>query len=214
MPESANTLRVVVAYICVTEGAMTEAYSPRFVRTYLENPAGAEHRLVVICNGGALSPQRRKFFDDLDCEFYERPNDEGKDISAYQDLAEHLVIKNEADFLVCFGESVYFHRPGWLQKLVEARAAHGPGMMGCFSSHMVRAHLNTTAFGCDSRLLAKYPRVITNGDRYAFEHGGTCFWKRLVAGKNTAALVTFEGVFFQGEWRRGNGCLLYTSRCV
>lgn len=206
-PQPENVLRVVVAYICVTDGNLTDAYSPRFVRTYQENPSGYPHDLYIICNGGPLPPRKKSFFDALDCEFFERPNDEGKDLSGYQDLAERLVIKNEADFLVCFGESIYFHRTGWLERLVAARLAHGPGMYGCFSSHMVRAHLNTTGFGIDPKLITKYPKVRTNAERYNCEHGQNCMWKRLVAGKNTAALVTFQGVYFQGEWRRGDGIM-------
>lgn len=202
-----NSLRVVVAYTCVTEGGMTDAYSPRFVRTYLDNPAGAEHRIVVICNGGELAPRKKAFFDELDCEFFERSNDQGYDLSGYQDLAERLIVKNEADFIVCFGESVFFHRPGWLAKLVEARIEHGPGMYGCFSSHYIRAHLNTTAFATDARLLAKYPRIINFRQRYEFEHGGHCYWKRLIAGKNTAAFVTWDGVWMLGEWRKPDNIL-------
>lgn len=202
-PQPENALRVVVAYTCVTEGSLTESYSPRFARTYLEHPAGADHKLVIVCNGGSLPPRKKAFFDGLDCEFFDRPNDEGKDLSGYQDLAQRLVIDNEADFLVCFGESIYFHRQDWMSRLVNARLEHGPGMYGCFSSHMVRAHLNTTGFGIDARLLTKYPPIRTNGERYAAEHGQHCLWKRLVAGKNTACLVTFQGVYFQGEWRRG-----------
>lgn len=202
-----NMLRIVVAYICVTDGGLTEAYSPRFARTYLENPAGVEHKLVVVCNGGPLPPRKKAFFDGLDCEFFERPNDAGKDMSAYQDLASKCVTENSADFLVCLGESVHFHRPNWLKRWAEARMEYGSGIFGAFSSHMVRAHLNTTCFGIDARLLTKYPKIITNGDRYAAEHGNHAVWKRLIAGKNTAALVTFDGVYFQGEWRRPDNIL-------
>ena len=87
-PTPTNSLRVVVAYICVTEGGMADAFAQRFTRTYLENPGGYPAKVIVVCNGGALHPKRKAFFDGLDCEFFERANDLGYDLSGYQDVAE------------------------------------------------------------------------------------------------------------------------------
>lgn len=188
---------VDVCYIAVTNSVSIEGYAQRFVQTYLDHPAGYNHKLTIICNGGRLNPRRREYFKRVQCDFFERENDAGFDISAYQDFAA----RSRANFMVCFGESVHFHRAGWLDRIVSARMEYGPGMYGCFSSHMVRAHLNTTGFGVDPRFLVKYPRVVNNPQRYEFEHGQNCFWKRLVAGDHIAAFVTFDGVWFQGEWR-------------
>ena len=78
-------IRVAVAYICVSNGNMTDSYAPRFASTYQEFPAEYPHGLIVICNGGPLVKARKDYFSQLDCEFYHRPNDGGFDISAYQD---------------------------------------------------------------------------------------------------------------------------------
>lgn len=205
--KSEKSLKITVVYIAVTNGSMIDTYAPRFVKTYLDHPAEYPHRLLVVCNGGKLAPHRAAYFAGVDCDFLERENDPGYDISAYQEVAGRFLIESSADFLVCFGESVFFHRAGWLKRWADARSEYGPGIFGAFSSHFVRAHLNTTCFGTDPRLLAKYPQVRTNPERYAFEHGQNCYWKRLVAGKNQAALVTFDGVYFQGEWRRPNNIM-------
>lgn len=188
---------IVVCYIAVTDGAYIDAYAPRFARTYQEFPADFPHRLVIVCNGGRLTDRRRAFFDGLKCDFLERPNDAGWDISGFQ----HVAALNQNSLICCFGESVYFHRTGWLRRLAKARSEFGPGMYGVFSSHNVRAHLNTTGFMADARLIEKYPAVLNHGARYEFEHGHQCFWKRIHAGGHTAALVTWNGYWFPGEWR-------------
>jgi len=198
MIEQQAPFNVVVAYIAVSDPNLysIDTYAPRFRDTYLKFAAGYPHRLIVVCNGGKLTPFRQKHFAGLNCEFYVRPNDGGKDISGYQAIA-HTV---PCDFLVCLGESVYFHREGWLKRLVEARLENGPGMYGVFSSHCVRAHLNTNAFGCDPWFLQKYPPVEA-AMRYEFEHGGSALWRRIVASKAKAMLVTWNGVWEPGQWR-------------
>lgn len=197
MLKPAAQLKVCVAYVCVTNGNMTDSYAPRFAQTYLDNPAGIDHRLIVVCNGGELSLKREKYFDKLDCEFLSRENDGGFDISAYQEVARD----SGCDFLVCLGESVYFYKPDWLLKLVQARLKYGPGMYGFFATHAALAHLNTSAFGVDAPFLAKYPPVLNHGARYEFEHGSSAMWRRIVKGGGRAIYVTWNGEYAPGHWR-------------
>jgi hypothetical protein len=192
-----NTPPIVIAYIAVTDGGNIDSYAPRFVRTIKEHPPGVDCRIVIVCNGGPLSDRRRAYFDGLKCEFLERPNDFGWDISAYQ----HVARLNPDAFLCCFGESVHFHRRNWLLRMAVSRSEYGSGMYGFLATHDVRAHLNTTAFCSDARLLIKYPTVLNHESRYAFEHSYQSFWKRINAGGHTAAFVTFDGIWFPGEWR-------------
>jgi len=198
MLKEGQLLRVVVAYVAVTNGTNIESYARRFSDSYQANPAGYPHRLIVICNGGILHPRRKAFFDAIPgCEFVPRENDAGWDISAYQ----HVAAKIPCDFLVCLGESIHFPRKDWLGRLMSARIEHGPGIYGMFSSHMVRAHLNTTGFGCDPSLLNRYPPVLNHEQRYAFEHGPNCFWIRLFRAGLTTMLVTWDGEWEPGKWR-------------
>jgi hypothetical protein len=198
--ENPPSLKVTVLYVAVTNGGNIDAYAPRFARTYIEHPGGYPHKLVVICNGGKLTPRREAFFNGTGCEFWEHENHAGFDIGAYIDYARTVADKDA--FLVCLGESVHFGCAGWLKRLADAREEYGEGMYGPFSSHMVRAHLNTSGFATDARLLAQHRPVTDNAARYEFEHGANCYWKRLQAGNHTAALVTWDGVWFAGEWRQ------------
>jgi len=65
------------------------------------------------------------------------------------------------------GESVYFHREGWLKRLADAWAKFGPGMYGPFGSNLLRPHLQTTAFCTSPALLQRCP--ISTKDRYSWE---------------------------------------------
>lgn len=196
-------LKVLVAYIVVSHGPSALTYSARFVRTYLEHPPGIDHQLLIVCNGGIPSADILTTFKPLNCSFLYRPNDSGFDISAYGDVAE----KTDADFLVCFGESVYFHRQHWLSRMVEAREQLGPGMYGFFSSYMVRAHLNTTAFACDPKFIRSYPIVDSRWGRYEFEHGTTALWRRIVSWGGRAFFVTWDGIWEPVQWRQPENIL-------
>lgn len=190
-------MNIVVAYIAVTQGILTEGYCSRFVGTWLTYDAGAKCSVLVVCNGGPLPLQTALLFDPLGAKFMPRLNDSGWDISGYQEVAAKI----PCDMLVCLGESVYFHRPGWLKKMVEAWNQFGPGMYGFFSSNLVRSHMNTTAFVVDPSLLQQYPKVTSHQERYDFEHGAHCFWRAVQAQHRPTKLVTWDGVWDPFQWR-------------
>jgi hypothetical protein len=169
----------------------------------MANPGGCDHSLTILCNGGPLPERQKKYFHGLPCDFMPKENDAGWDIGAYQVFAA----QTDADFLVCFGESVHFWRPGWLARIVEARLQYGSGMYGFLATHAVRAHLNTTAFGCDPYYLTKYPRVLNHGSRYEFEHGEGSLWRRIHKGGGASVFVTWDGFWQPGEWRRPDNIL-------
>jgi len=189
---------VIVVYIAVQTNALFVHYANQFVSTYRQFQGGANHKLIVCSNGGRLAPKMKAIFDPLPfAEFFERPNDEGWDISAYQDVAKAY----DCDLLVCFGESVRFHRADWLARLVDCATEFGEGMYGCLSSHAIRPHLNTTAFAVSPRFLKQYPRVRNKAERYHFEHGETSLWQGIVANGAQARLVTWDGCWGPGYWR-------------
>lgn len=194
---------VIIVYIAVQANPLFVHYATQFVKTYREFDGGSKHRLIVCCNGGALVPKMKALFDGLTCDFMVRPQDGGWDISAYQDVAE----REESDFMVCFGESVRFHRAGWLNRLVESAREYGEGMYGCLSSHAIRPHLNTTAFAVSPRFLKQYPVVRNKAERYAFEHGERSMWRGISIGGGQARLVTWDGCWGPGEWRQPDNIL-------
>lgn len=188
---------IVVAYIAVTGGPLTHDYCSRFVGSFLANPPGIDCQVLVICNGGALPLETKLLFLPVNALFLERPNDPAWDIGGYMDAAQGCT----ADFMFCAGETVYFHREGWLARMAEAWQRFGNGMYGSFSSNLVRTHLNTTGFACDPRSLLTYPRPRNRADRYEFEHGTNALWRRLHKLGKPVKLVTWNGFWQPEHWR-------------
>jgi hypothetical protein len=198
-------LKVDVFYICAPGGGNTESYARRFVETWRKFPPARECGLVVVINsnGTPLGEALVGLFSPVAKRFLVRRNDGGKDISGFQEAAR----QTDADFMVCLGESCYFHRAGWLARWVEARNRFGPGMYGVFASIIKRPHLNTTAFGVEPVILKSYPMVADGRGRYDFEHGKWSFadWVRSKAG--AVELVTFDGVWAEPDWRKPDNVL-------
>jgi hypothetical protein len=212
-------MRICIAYICVSQGPISDQYASRFVATWHEYPPGADADLLVICQGGPLSAELAMIFASLNPIYYPRPNDPGWDISAYQDASRGPCA--DYDAVLWLGESNYFHRAGWLQRLVDAWKKHGPGMYGPFSSNWVRAHLNTTAFFTSPELVTSYPyRAVDRKSRFEFEHGSFALWRRAEQRGIPVRLITWDGEWQPTQWRapgdilwRGNqsNCLMWCS---
>lgn len=198
-------MKIVIAYICVTHGTRTREYAARFVGTMLAHPPGAEYDLAVVCNGGPLPHDLSALFMPLKgtVHYLPRINDAGWDIAGYQDVARLI----PSELQVCFGESCYFHRAGWLDRLLGAVDKHGPGMYGFMASNLVRAHLNTTAFAVDPKHLRAYPRVTAAPQRYEFEHGQKALWRLVDAVGGAVRCVTWEHVHGPKLWRSGKNIL-------
>src|SRR6185369_6686092 len=107
--------------------------------------------LIVACQGGPLPTETALLFAGLNAKFWPRINDPSRDIGAYLDAAR--TVAKDYDMLLCLGESAHFQREGWLRRIVEARERYGPGMYGPFATHVIRAHLQTTAFFIPPNLL-------------------------------------------------------------
>lgn len=193
-------MKIALCYICVTNGPITADYAARFAATYQEYPPEVEHDTFVICNGGPLKTSETVIFSGLNVKMAPRLNDPGWDVSAYIDMARGPCAGYDA--MLCCGESVYFHAPGWLRRLVEAWQKYGPGMYGPFSSNAVRTHLNTTAFFTHPRLLTEYPiKVNCRPERMNFEHGPMAFWRRIAQRGMPVKLVTWDGEWEPRAWR-------------
>lgn len=193
-------MKIVLCYIAVTHGSITADYASRFVASYFSFPPGAEHDTLIICNGGPLKYETALIFSALNPRFYPRVNDPGYDISGYIDAAKGPC--SEYDMMICCGESCYFHREGWLKRMVSTWQRNGPGMYGSFSSNLVNPHLNTTGFVCSPKLLSKYPRKVQcKADRYEFEHGKFPFWKFVASRGSPVKMVTWDGEWEPRSWR-------------
>lgn len=193
-------MKIVLCYTAVTHGPITPDYCARFVASYLTFPPGVEHSTIVICNGGPLATNIGMMFSSLKAALFPRKNDEGYDLSGYVEAAKGPA--SDCDAMLCLGESIYFHRQDWLKRLVYAWEKYGPGMYGPFSSHNVRAHLNTSAFMTSPILLQEYPSSgWTRPARYEFEHGTQSFWRKTHYRGMPVRLVTWDGEWAPGMWR-------------
>jgi hypothetical protein len=196
-------VKIGIAYICVTKGKHSKAFAQRFIESYQRFPAGEKHELIVVFNGGHPDKELGKIFDSVPHGFHERSN-LGWDIGAYQEVASRL----DVDLMVCLGESIYFHRSGWLSRLCEARSRYGPGMFGSFASYLVRPHINTTGFAVSPEYLRGWPVLVRNKrDRYEFEHGENSFWGGLKAIGRPVKLVTWDGSWDWQDWRKPQNIL-------
>lgn len=210
-------LKIIVAYIAVTGGPKTHEYCSRFVGSYLACPPQYDHELVVCCQGGPLPLQTALCFHLIQSvQFFPRKNDPGHDITAYQDVAARF----KCDAIVACGETIHFHRPGWLKRYVESWEQHGPGMYGTFTSNLVRPHLNTTGFCIAPKLILGAPRPQNKRDRYNWEHGQYATWTNIRKMGYATRLVTFDGCYDVPQWRypqnimwRGDqsNCLMFCS---
>ncbi|HXF11075.1 MAG TPA: hypothetical protein VN625_09840 [Desulfuromonadaceae bacterium] len=144
-----------------------EFFARRFIETYTAYPGGAEHELIVGAVGQDPTGTRRKLFDSLKCRFIDLPGD-GWGITCFQKIAATL----ESDFAVFCEAKTYFHRAGWLKKLVEARTSLGEGFFGG-SGHSLECvpHLRTALFGLHPKALASFRPITTREEAGNFEHG-------------------------------------------
>lgn len=199
-------MRVCLVYIVVTQGVRSAFFASRFIGTYQTIEPGHPHETIVVCNGGPLSTELGLMFEPLNPVFFPRENDAGWDLSGYIAAAHGPAV--DADCMVCMGESVYFHRAGWLARIVEEWNRYGPGMYGFYSSFIQRPHMNTTAFATHPRLLREYPFAVkTHGERYNFEHGHNSFWRYVRNRAMPTRLITWDGCWEPFLWRYASNIL-------
>lgn len=197
-------MKVDVVYTCVPDGVATLSHITKFIATHHAYPGGFDHRVVPIFNGGNPSTVQKIPFSGLDHCFLERPSNIGWDIGGYIEAAKTVCA--DSDIMVCFGESVYFHHPGWLSRIVDSWKKFGEGIYGAFGSNVIRPHLQTTAFFTSPRLLRLYPmNVSTKKDRYEFEHGKRSFMSFVEGMRLAVGMVTFDGCYAKHMWRVPRG---------
>lgn len=94
-------------------------------------------------------------------------NNFGKDLGAFLYAAQNI----ECDLLVCMGAHINFWKPGWLDVINRSYEQIGPGVYGAWGFQEPIPHLRTTLFWCPPQILASYPWLKTDSDRYGMEHG-------------------------------------------
>lgn len=192
-------MTVVLAYIYpMVKLATYYPLAKRFAETWRRFPPGSEpHTLHVIGNGSTIPAIDREPFHGIPCVF-DAYNNVGWDIGAFQWAAEHI----PCDLLVCFGAPVHFHKPGWLDRMVDAYLNNGPALYGCWAYLSPNWHVRTTAFWFPPELLQTYPVIVGSSrkSRYAFEHGNKSFTRHVLSAGLDCLMVTWDSVFHFSQW--------------
>lgn len=192
----------IVTVVYVHPHVDNEANATRFIKSLVANQPGYPCDVLVIVNGGSVTPQVRSLFQKIrGVQFFEH-DDSGWDVGGYLALAK---ARTDLDLLFCCGGPTTFSRAGWLKKLMAAWSEYGPGMYGTNASYEVRPHLNTSGFLIPRVTLATYPHpVMDRMTRYEFEWGRGAFWRRVRRMGLRTMLVTWDGVWYPEEWRMPN----------
>jgi len=195
-------MKVTVCYTTVPGKSDSLQLATRFVATYNEHTHRVPHARVAIFNRELTSVVDNALRATMACWnsiMFERSN-YGWDIGGYIQAASSVEQCASADLMICFGESVYFHKAGWMERIIDCYS--GPGIYGLLSSNVLRPHLPTTAFAATPELLRKYPwRVSNKAERYRFEHGENSFMNWIKRKSGVVKFVSFDGCFGELEWR-------------
>lgn len=193
-------MKIAVVYCFPTHGAYFEN-AVRFVSTYNLYPAGVEHELIIVSNGG-------KPTGDMSCliaAVAQEPkihvhDNTGYDIGAFQSVAAC----NPCDMMVFFGSSAYLRGANWLRRMAKAFESRGRSdLYGCTANCGdarcgVSPHIRTTGFWCAPIFMNMYPfRVKSPEQRYPFEHGQACFTTWMKTQGHRAFMVTWDQ---ESEW--------------
>lgn len=185
----------------------------RFCETFQKFPPGADCTLAAMCCSRWPTGEEMEIFRQLPVkvEFF-RYDGKGYDIGAHQ----HFAFQAGNAFCVNVSTRVYFHREGWLKKMLESRDYFGPGLFGTAVSREVgykvsfdrlRIHFRTHCYGIEASELRDYPLLINTRERgFMLEHGacdnpeGTFLEWCSRRPQNAIACVFWDGAWRPNEW--------------
>jgi hypothetical protein len=144
--------------------ALFKPFIQRFADTWRKFPPGVDCDLIAVVNNADATNELHEIFDGLPVHFT-RYDGAGADIGSFQQTAR----QNPGRFMFCCVSRVYFHRAGWLARIMEAREQFGFGLYGTSASNEGgRFHICTRAYAMDTDLFNAYPHVITSRDQGTF----------------------------------------------
>ena len=125
--------------------ALFTPFAERFVDTYFKHRPGYPAWVTVVVNGEKITPEITKLFEGVPAEFklYEGNG---------MDLGSQQMVAAEGDhFQVNMTSRMYFHREGWLSRMIKTRETYGPGLYGMTASHEGgKMHICTRGHAYDS----------------------------------------------------------------
>lgn len=206
--------KITLVYICPVEscGSVYSDNARRFVSSYHNFPPEAEHEIIVVSNGGKPSEQTQILFSSISNAKLIENDNVGWDIGAFQKFAGLVA----GDQMLCLGSSIYFHRKGWLRRLIEAWREKGPGVYGTSCTYEILPHIRPSFVMLEPKILLAYPyKIRSRTDCFGFEGSrwrrkmNFTAWSQKLGFPNW--LVTWDGIYGIREWdkpanvfRKGN----------
>jgi len=161
----------VVYPVPIETAEVRELFLPafeRFASTWRQFPPGVDCVIYAVHCGEVLDDKICAIFDGLPVKFIPYAGN-GFDFGAQQEASQHL----EGCFQVNMTSRVYFHREGWLKRLVDHREQFGPNLYGTsVSNEGGRLHLCTRCFAADADQFAAYPHKLDTRDKGVFYEVG------------------------------------------
>lgn len=215
------SLRTCICYPFPLDQRETfEPFARRYVESYLKHPPGCEHQLCVAFINGPIDRKACEIFSPL--EHFTLPIvSNGLDIGCAQETAKKIA--SDYDFAVFSTSRVYFHREGWLRRLVEAREKYGDGLYGATGSYecpngepdkFPNPHMRTVLYGCNPKHMAELASIYPVTDRasaHSFEAGDHNFARWFKEKGMPVKMVTWAGEWDEPYWRAPHGCFFRQS---
>lgn len=144
----------------------------RFCLTWRLFPPGVRCGINVMCCGNEPDSEVKELFDGLPAQFCQC-DALGADLGAQQFCAK---LSDTGVFQVNFTSRMYFHRSGWLARLVSARNSFGPALYGLSASmEGGKFHLCTRGHCYDTDDFKLYPHdIVSRNQGVFFECGQGC----------------------------------------
>jgi len=195
------------------------AESVRFVQSYRQFTPNIPHDFVLLAYAGPLPEAALNTYSTLPHRVIQY-NGEGRFEGAFLEAAKQLA---GYDLMACVLGSVHFHRPGWLERFIEARLALGNRLFGAFGSYEDHPHLRSCCLVGAPEIFLNYPYpVFDKNSAHEFEHRDRCFTAWATESGYQPTVVTWDGFYTQGDWdkiqngyRRGDqsNCLMHDHVC-
>lgn len=184
-------------------------YVQRFAATFKSFPPGVEdYELAVVSCWGEPTEDLKLLFRGTHAHFVTY-HGSGCDIGAAQWFAfEH---GHAEQFYVCCTSRCYFHREGYLRRIVEAREKYGPGLYGAFASwESGKPHICTRFYGLDYADLRNYPHQIdTRAKGQLFETGEWSVSDWMGQQGKPLIQVLWDNEQTLKDWRKWDGAFRY-----
>lgn len=174
----------------------------RFVASWKEHPPGDCELVAITCQDKEDNyPGLHELLSEIkELEGFHNYYGQGMDLGAQQWYSQ---LEGPNTFVVNLTTRMYFHRPGAIDQLTEARKRHGRALYGMSASkESGRLHICTRGHSLNRYDFGIYPTQITSRNQGVFfECGDGCLtdWMEEET-DNPGYVVTFNGVYTKAEW--------------